>query len=140
MKNAKQIFHYISYLQYPIMAVAVYYSFLPLTNNLATIWADYNKSLMFMGIAISFSTLQDTQKTQNKLSKRVYENPKYATIFLWVIFGQVLIFTLFGIFGFFISENAAIKEVAFGSILFGMGLIGMLKSAVEMAENHRKKD
>lgn len=139
MKNAKQIFHYISYLQYPIMLVALYYSFLPLTNNLVTIWADYNKSLMFMGIAVSFSTLQDTQKTQNKLSKRVYENPKYATIFLWVIFGQVLIFTLFGIFGFFISENAAIKEVSFGSILFGMGLIGMLKSAVEMAENHRKQ-
>lgn len=139
MKNAKQIFHYISYLQYPIMLVALYYSFLPLTNNLATMWADYNKALMFMGIAISFSTLQDTQKTQNQLSKRVYENPKYATIFLWVIFGQVLIFTLFGVFGFFISENAAIKEVAFGSILFGMGLIGMLKSAVEMAENHRKK-
>lgn len=139
MKNAKQIFHYISYLQYPIMLAALYFSFRPLLTNLATIWVDYNKALMLMGIAISFSTLQDTQKTQNQLSKRVFENPKYANIFLVVICVQILVFTSFGIFGFFVSENAAIKEVAFGLILLGMGLVGLLKSAVEMAENHRKE-
>ncbi len=139
MKNAKQIFHYISYLQYPIMLAALYFSFRPLLTNLITIWIDYNKALMFMGIAISFSTLQDTQKTQNQLSKRVFENPKYANIFLVVICVQILASISFGIFGFSISENPAIKEVAFGSILFGMGLIGLLKSAVEMAENHRKE-
>lgn len=139
MKNAKQIFHYISYLQYPIMLAALYFSFRPILTNLVTIWVDYNKALMLMGIAISFSTLQDTQKTQNQLSKRVFENPKYANIFLVVICVQILVFTSFGIFGFFVSENAAIKEVAFGLILFGMGLVGLLKSAVEMAENHRKE-
>jgi hypothetical protein len=138
MKNAKQIFHYISYLQYPIMLAALYFSFRPLLTNLVTMWVDYNKALMFMGIAISFSTLQDTQKTQNQISKRVFENPKYANLFLVAICVQILVSISFGIFGFFISDNAAIKEVAFGLILFGMGLIGMLKSAVEMAENHRK--
>ncbi len=138
MKNAKQVFHYISYLQYPIMLVALYFSFRPLLTNLVTIWADYNKALMFMGIAISFSTLQDTQKTQNNISKRVFENPKYANIFLVVICMQILASVSFGVFGVFISENAAIKEVAFGLILLGMGLVGLLKSAVEMAENHKK--
>ncbi len=138
-QDTKILFHYISYVQYPLMAVATYYYMQPFFNNLESIWIDFNKALMFFGIAVSFSTLQDTQKTQNKFSLRVWQNPKYAKLFLILIFFQILFFILFGIFGFFISENSAVKELSFGSILFGMGMIGLLKSAIEMAENHRKE-
>ncbi|MEQ9101170.1 hypothetical protein [Imperialibacter sp.] len=44
----------------------------------------------------------------------------------------------FGMFGYFASENDIIKELAFGVVVLGIGLIGMLKAAIEMFENHRK--
>jgi hypothetical protein len=42
-------------------------------------------------------------------------------------------------YGLFVSKNPNIQELSFGTIIFGIGLIGLLKSAVEMAENHQKK-
>jgi len=139
MKNAAQLFHSISYLQYPLMLIGIYYCYKPLLFNADSIWADYNKALVFIGLAISFSTLQDTKKTQNKLSKRVWENPKYARAFLIYIALLIVFIISFGMFGLFGTENANVQELSFGAIIFGIGLIGLLKTAIEMAENHRPK-
>jgi len=139
MKNATKLFHAISYLQYPLMLVGVYYCYKPLLFNADSIWADYNKALVFIGLAISFSTLQDTTKTQNKISKRIWENPKYARAFLIYIALLILFIISFGMFGLFASQNPNVQELSFGTIIFGIGLIGLLKSAIEMAEYHQKK-
>ena len=46
--------------------------------------------------------------------------------------------TLFiGILLYYFSENDKLKELSFGVIVLGIGLIGFLKSAVEVFENHR---
>jgi len=139
MKNAKNIFHYISYLQYPLMLIALYYAYKPFFYGFEFIWVYYNKVLLFMGLGISFSTLQDTTKTQNKLSKRVWENPKYAKMFLIYLALLIVFLISFGMFGIFVAENEIIKELSFGTIVLSIGFIGLLKSAMEMAENHIKR-
>ena len=63
LKNYKQFFQYLSYAQYPLMLVALYFAYEPLISgveSLDTLFEAYNKSLLFMGLGISFSTLQDT--------------------------------------------------------------------------------
>lgn len=138
MKDPKKTFHYISYLQYPLMVIGLFYCYKPLFGNPDMIWADLNKGLIFFGLGISFSTLQDTTKTQNKISKRVFENPRYAKAFLILILAQILFFILLGMIGLFLSEETPINELSFGIISIGIGFIGVLKSAIEMAHNHRK--
>jgi hypothetical protein len=51
------------------MAVALFYAYKPLFAGMDTMWEDYNKALIFIGVSLSFSTMQDYQRTQNKLSK-----------------------------------------------------------------------
>jgi hypothetical protein len=102
-------------------------------------WEDYNIALVFIGLALSISTLQDTTKTQNKLSKRVWENPKYANAFLLYLTILTLVCTLSGIYFLFGVDNTNLKSLSFGVISIGVGLIGLLKAGIEMAENHRKK-
>ena len=63
-----------------------------------------------MGLGISFSTLQDTTKTQNKISKIVYQNPKYAKIFIIYVILLTLFFLSFGLFGFLFSQNANMQS------------------------------
>jgi hypothetical protein len=72
MKETKLIFHYISYLQYPLMMIAMLFALKPYIFGFETLFSDFNKMLVFMGLGISFSTLQDTTKTQNKLSLKIY--------------------------------------------------------------------
>ncbi len=140
MKNSTEVFHKISYLQYPLMAVVLYYIMTPYFNGFKIDLDAYNKALVFMGISVTFSTLQDTTKTQNKLSLRIFQNPSYSRIFLILIACLILFFLGAGITGMLGSEDKKLNEVAFGMIIFGLGLTGLLKSAAEMAQNHRLKD
>jgi polyferredoxin len=103
-----------------------------------SIWTDLNMGLVFFGLGIGFSTLQDTMKTQNKFSKRIFENPLYSKILLIVLAFQIVVFILLGMSGMFLSQNQPVKELSFGLLSLGVGMIGMLKSALEMAENHRR--
>ena len=139
MKHAKQLFQYISYLQYPLMLIGLYYVYLPLFNDFQSLWVDYNKSLIFFGLAISFSTLQDSQKTQNKLAKRIWENRKYSKIFLTYLAFITLIILILGLYSLFTPSYPKLNELSFGIIAVGIGLIGVLKSALEMADYHQSK-
>jgi hypothetical protein len=140
MYEFKKYFQAISYLQYPFMVLALFYAYKPLFNGLENILADFNHTLIWMGLGISFSTLQDTTKTQNKLSLKVWQNPKYAKIFIYTFALFTLFLLVFGIFGIFLSSSEVLKEVAFGLIVLAIGLLGMLKAAIEMAENHAPKN
>lgn len=139
MTNTKLYFNYLSYLQYPIMLVALFYCYKPFVfNNMDLLWEDINIGLVFMGLGISLSTLQDTRKTQHKLSKKIFENVKYSRIFLTVLGLQILFFITLGMIGVFGSTNPVLTNLAFGFISIGIGMVGMLKSAIEIADNHQK--
>jgi len=92
-----------------------------------------------MGLGISFSTLQDTTKTQNKISKIVYQNPKYAKIFIIYVMLLTLFFLLFGLYGFLFTDNVNVNEISVGLIVMGIGMLGMLKMVIEMAAYHSQQ-
>lgn len=91
-----------------------------------------------MGLGISFSTLQDTTKTQNKLSKIIYQNPKYAKAFIIYVILLTLLFLSFGLYGFLFSQNTNINDISLGLVVMGIGMLGMLKMIIEMAEYQQK--
>ncbi|MGB3183419.1 MAG: hypothetical protein WBB45_18670 [Cyclobacteriaceae bacterium] len=136
MKKAQLLFHVISYLQYPLMLAGLYYILLPYFNNFDGLFESYNRMLMFSGLAITFSTLQDTTKVQNKLSLRIYRNPKLARYFL----ASLLIITVLsisaGLAGFLGLHDSKLKELSIGLIVFGVGLLSMLKTVMELAAYH----
>ena len=137
MFEPKNILNKISYLQYPFMLISIYYIVKPYIVGFDTIWENYNLGLLFMGIAISLSTLQDTTKMQNEMSRKIWEDPKKGKRMLIALallaFGCISI----GIFGSSISTNEALKELSYGVIVLGIGLIGMLNTAMDLFENHR---
>lgn len=137
MKEPKLIFHYVSYLQYPLMLAGLYYAYLPFFTDYKSILSEYNKALIFIGLGISFTTLQDTRKTQNNFSKRIWENPKYSKIFLLYLITLIFVILGFGFFCLFTTTYIKLNELAFGIIAVGIGLIGMLKAALEMVEYHQ---
>ena len=141
MGKAKQIFHLISYLQYPLLLVALGYMAYPYFAGLdtfrQTFWPSVNDALIFSGLAISFSTLQDTTKTQNNVSKKIWEDPRKGALALWTISAITLAFLLVGIYGLYVSKGGILKEVSFGVLMLGLGYVGLLKTAIEMHEHHR---
>jgi magnesium-transporting ATPase (P-type) len=145
MKDTKQIFHILSYLQYPLLILAIYFSIKPYFNgmqylieNIDILFENYNYFLIFMGLGISFSTLQDTRKTSLNFEKKIWENPKKGKTIIVLISLTTFLILAFGIFGYFITSNENIKELSFGAIVLGIGLIGFLKVGIEVFENHRE--
>lgn len=138
MKTARDFFHKISYLQYPLMILGSYYVIHPMIDGYQNIWSDYNKLLVFYGLAISFSTLQDTTKTQNKLSERIWKDPKKSK--MAIVYFAVLAFLsiALGLFCLLGTQNKNLNEISFGLLALGVGLVGLLKAALEMAEHHQR--
>ena len=137
MGKVKQIFQAISYLQYPLMLAGLGWMVYPYFAGFDTFWTSLNNALVFMGLGISFSTLQDTTKTQNNFSRKIWEDPRKGMLALMVISGTTLVFLAVGMFGFFLSEGGILKEVSFGTLMLGLGYVGLLKSAIEMHDHHR---
>ena len=141
----KNFFHYISYIQYPLMITALFFAFKPylsgfdfLKENPDLLFKSLNLTLVFMGLGISFSSLQDTTKTQNNFSLRVWENPKYGKIAIITLCCLIVLTLLYGMIGYFTIEGGIIKDLSIGAIVLSLGMFGLLKTAVEMFENHRK--
>ena len=84
MKSPRQIFHIVSYLQYPLIVFSLF-QYIPFILSLAKgapDWDALNFALTIYGVSISFSTLQDTTKVQNKFSKNIWENPNQGVALL----------------------------------------------------------
>ncbi|SMG52079.1 hypothetical protein SAMN05661096_03857 [Marivirga sericea] len=142
--NLRKTFQILSYLQYPLMLTALFFALKPyfhgfdyMVEHYMLMLEDFNKMLIFMGLGISFSTLQDTTKTQNKFSQKIWEDPKKGKIVLYVMLFMVLLLITFGCSAYFFMPNEAFQELSIGSIVLGIGFIGFLKTGFEVFENHR---
>lgn len=138
--NPRRFFHIISYLQYPIL-ISAFYFYIPfiqalyMTQKIDFVNLDY--FLIMLGVALSFSTLQDTTKTQNKLSRKVWENPVAGKIFLIVTAMATFVMIFSGIIFMVLPIASKLKGLAVGLTVLGIGFLGVLKAAIEMFENHR---
>jgi hypothetical protein len=119
------------------MIIGLYFAIRPYTNGFESIWPDLKNLLIFMGLGISFSTMQDTTKTQNKISKKIWQDPRKGKLMIWVMAGQTFFFIAIGLFGFYLSQSEVLQELSIGLIILGIGLMSMLKAGIEMFENHR---
>ena len=78
MKNTKQIFHTLSYIQYPLLLIGLFLISKPffqgfefLSSNAEYLFQSYNKALIFLGLALSFASLQDVSKTSLRYEKKI---------------------------------------------------------------------
>lgn len=135
--NPKQIFHIISYLQYPLMFAGLYFMTQPYFNDFESMFPALNKAMVFMGLAISLSTLQDTTKVQNEASRKIWESPIKGKLFLIMMSVMTFLFIVGGLYGILALENSVISEISLGLVVLGIGFLGLLKTGSEMFENHR---
>ena len=143
--NYQKLFHKLSYLQYPFLILGLAAIVQPYildfesnSKNLSVIVNAINNMLIFTGIGVSFSTLQDTTTTQNELSKKVWEDSKKSRRFLILLLLTIGLLFSFGIFAYFFSFNKHLEVLGVGTLVLSIGLIGVLKAAIEMANYHQK--
>jgi len=142
MRNPKQFFHILSYLQYPLMLAALWFAIKPylMRHELTEGIASLNSMLIFLGLTISFASLQDPAKTSWKFEKKIWENPKKARgYFIYVLLLSLAVLG-FGIFGYFFTGIEAIKGLSIGAIVLAIGFTGYIKTVAEIFESHRKED
>ena len=120
MGKIKKIFHILSYIQYPLLLLGLFFVIKPfflgfeyLSTNQDFFFSTYNTALIFFGVALSLSTLQDSNKTSLKFENKIYSNPKKGKFAIVLTMIMVLVF-------------------------FSYGFIGYLKLQIEIFDNHRK--
>ncbi|HOF55706.1 MAG TPA: hypothetical protein PLD74_07785 [Prolixibacteraceae bacterium] len=145
MKNIKKLFHRLSYLQYPLVLIAFILLIKPLvkgfdylSSNPEYLFDAYSNALIFFGVTLSFSALQDPTRTSLRFEKKIWENPKKAKVYLSITLITTFIFFASGLLGFIMSGSSQ-REFAYGSIVLAIGLLGYLKFQIEVFEIHKEK-
>ena len=136
--DARQVFQWLSYLQYPAMLVALYYVASPFFTGLGGLLEALNNALLYAGVGIGMSSLQDPTRTQNEVSRKVWEDPRKGYWMLWLLTVQALLPILLGLAGTALAASTALSQLSLGLVAFGLGMIGLLKTAIEMREHHRR--
>lgn len=146
MGKIKKIFHILSYIQYPLLLLGLFFVIKPfflgfeyLSTNQDYFFSTYNNALIFFGVALSLSTLQDSNKTSLKFENKIYSNPKKGKFAIVLTMIMVLVFFSYGFIGYFglFEKSNVINEFSYGSIILGIGLVGYLKLQIEIFDNHR---
>ena len=136
-KNPRDLFQAVSYLQYPFMLLALAYCAKPFFTGLDGMLEDFNRALLYAGICIGLSSMQDPTRMQNEVSRKVWQDPKKGRQMLWYIALMAFATISGGIVGVNVAPSRALGEVAMGLLSLGLGLLGMLRTAIEMFEHHR---
>lgn len=134
--EARAVFQALSYLQYPAYLVALGYAARPLFTR-AGMLDDWNYALLYAGVAVGLSSLQDPRKTQNKVSLRVWQDPVKGRRMLWLLAAEALLPIAVGLAGAYLAPSTALNQLSLGLVAFGLGMVGLLKTAIEMFEHHR---
>ncbi|GAA4277837.1 hypothetical protein [Aquimarina mytili] len=137
MEKTFKIFHYISFLQYPFLIIALYYCYKPIIFESEDFASDYNFGLLFLGIGLSFTSLADIKK-RTKLGDRIFGKPKNAK--RWIIYLSILIVIIFtlGIFTMFFTKHQELKDISVGLLVLGIGIIGLLRMNLEIIKTYQE--
>lgn len=144
MKNIRQLFHTLSYLQYPLVLIAFFYLVKPLFKGFGYLSAHpdflfnaHSKALVLFGVTLSFSALQDTSRTSLRFEKKIWRSPKKAKRMLLITLTTAFLFFASGLWGFFATESFK-KEFAYGSVVLAVGILGYLKFQLDIFDTHKK--
>jgi len=130
-------FQMLSYLQYPAMVATAIYAARPLFNGMAGALDDWNYALLYAGVGVGLSSLQDPARTQNKISRKVWQDPRKGRLMLMLLSIEALLPIVIGLVGVYLASSTALNQLSLGLVAFGLGMVGLLKTAIEMFEHHR---
>jgi uncharacterized membrane protein YidH (DUF202 family) len=139
MEKVIKIFHYISFIKYPILIVAVYYMYKPFFNNHENLLESYNTGLIVFGIAMAFESLKDYNRL-TWLDKKVFHKPKVAKYYFIFLGLLILFIIIMGCVGYFSAKESILKEIGIGLIVTGIGTLGLLKSSIQVTKDFMEKE
>lgn len=143
-RSLDDVFQILSYLQYPAMLAALGYAVKSVLTMLAVkktgmvpVYDDWNYVLLYAGIGIGLSALQDPARTQNEVSRKVWADPRKGRWMLMLLASYALGAMGVGLAGAYLATSTALNQMSLGLVAFGLGMVGLLKTAIQMREHHR---
>ena len=142
--SIRDVFQWVSYLQYPAMLAAIAYTAKSAWTashmgpaGWSPVFDDWNYVLLYAGISVGLSSLQDSTRTQNDVSRRVWQDPRKGRWMLMLLSAYALGAMVIGLVGAYMAESTVVNQLSLGLMAFGLGMVGLLKTAIEMREHHR---
>ena len=142
--SIRDVFQWVSYLQYPAMLAAIAYTAKSAWTashmgpaGWSPVFDDWNYVLLYAGISVGLSSLQDSTRTQNDVSRLVWQDPRKGRWMLMLLSAYAMGAMVVGLVGAYMAESTVVNQLSLGLMAFGLGMVGLLKTAIEMREHHR---
>lgn len=130
MEKVIKLFHYISYIKYPILIIGIYFFYKPFFTNYSNLFESYNSGLIFLGLGIGLDSLKDYGKL-TWIDKKVYHKPEIAKYYFLFLGFIIIIFIVVGAFGYFLTEETILNQLSIGLMVLGIGFLAVLKAGIQ---------
>ncbi|MEL7121963.1 MAG: hypothetical protein AAFO07_21120 [Bacteroidota bacterium] len=130
MKKVLDIFNYISYLAYPLMALSIFLIYMPFFSEVEQPLTYQSQGLLVMGFALALVSLKQ-QKESSKLNLFVAKKPIILRSYVLILGFIMIAGSLFGMYTYFNAEKAILREMALGIFSLSLGGFGVLKGVIE---------
>ena len=136
-RSVRDFFQALSYLQYPALAVALVYAVLAglalgkaAQAGMAPVFDLMNYVLLYAGVGIGLSSLQDPTKTQNEMSRKVWQDPRKGRWMLALLAFYALGAMAVGLLGAYRAQTTVMNQLSLGLVALGLGMVGLLKTCL----------
>lgn len=137
MKVLVRLFHWLSFLQFPLMLAAGYAFLRPLWDRGISPVESVSGGLLWIGLALSFASLAEVT-AQSKLAETARNKPRVFSFWLIMLFVSVLLIFILAIYGL-LARAGQERELWFSLLVLGIGMLGILRMCLSLVEISSKK-
>ena len=132
MRALVRFFHWMSFLQFPLILVAAWYFVRPVWDRAVSPVASVSGGLLWIGLALGFGSLAEVTP-QIKLAEAARKRPSIFTFWLVMLFISVLMVFILSIYGL-VARSGQERELWFSLLVLGIGMLGMLRMCLNLVE------
>lgn len=138
MEKILKSFNAISYLGYPLMAIAIYYTYAPLFVKDMDMLDSVSKGLVVLGFGLGIYSFKDMGKI-NKLDRFSYKRPKLVMAilaflaFISISSGAVALYLMF------YADKPELQNLAMGMLSLCLGSFGHIRNVLQALKDRKEE-
>lgn len=143
MNKIIKYFHFLSYLQYPFMLIAMYFlskMVLSIFGEIDVVKAieNLNSCLLYLGIGLCFIALENIEKSP-KFERKIFEKEKLAKAWLILLFFSFIGLIIIAILMRFYPPSPLFKDLPTSLFVLALGFLSYIKMNIDIIKIYTTK-
>ena len=130
MKQSIRFFHWLSFLQFPMLIIAAYNFLSPFWQEDTAPLDSVTNALLWIGLAMSFSALADVPENSN-WRRKLRDNSRMMKLWLFLMGFMILLIFVVAAVGLVYGHQET-RNLWISLLVVGIGMLGLMRMSLDI--------